>query len=115
MRWSVTDATGGAWYPDGALPKRDAHHRPFFHGCEVTLTVPAEPLTVTCARGLEHGRVELAVTPEPGAAHPVEADPARLFDPAADGWYSGDLHVHLNYGGDLVCTTTATLVHRGDA
>ena len=33
----------------------------------------------------------------------VEADPPRLFDPAAAGWYGGDLHVHLNYSGDLVC------------
>jgi hypothetical protein len=34
----------------------------------------------------------------------VECDPARLFDPAADGWYGGDLHIHMNYSGDLVCT-----------
>ena len=33
----------------------------------------------------------------------VAGDPPRLFDPAAAGWYGGDLHVHLNYSGDLVC------------
>ncbi|HUR01822.1 MAG TPA: CehA/McbA family metallohydrolase, partial [Nonomuraea sp.] len=27
-----------------------------------------------------------------------------LFDPAADGWYGGDMHVHMNYSGDLVCS-----------
>src|SRR5207244_6577947 len=31
-RWSVTDASGGAWFPDGVLAKWDFHHRPFFHG-----------------------------------------------------------------------------------
>jgi hypothetical protein len=44
------------------------------------------------------------VTPAAGETLDVECDPARLFDPAAEGWYGGDLHVHLNYSGDLVCT-----------
>ena len=49
-RWSVTDATGGAWFPDGVLRKWDVRGRPYFHADEVTLTVPAGALTVT-ARG----------------------------------------------------------------
>jgi hypothetical protein len=32
----------------------------------------------------------------------VAYDPERRFDPAADGWYGADLHVHLNYSGDHV-------------
>jgi hypothetical protein len=101
-RWSVTDATGGAWFPDGVLRKWDARGRPFFHADDVTLTVPACPLTVTCTRGLEFGVVEREVTPHGDAL--VEVEPPRRFDPAADGWYGGDLHVHMNYSGDLVCT-----------
>jgi hypothetical protein len=104
VRWSVTDASGGAWFPAGVLAKWDAHHRPFFHGHDLTLAVPAEPLQVTCARGLEFARIELEVRPAEGETRLVECDPRRLFDPAADGWYGGDLHVHLNYSGDLVCT-----------
>jgi hypothetical protein len=102
-RWSVTDSSGGAWFPDGVLAKWDAHDRPFFHGHDVTLAVPAEPLQVVCARGLEFQRTELEVTPAAGATRLVECDPPRLFDPAADGWYGGDLHIHMNYSGDLVC------------
>lgn len=103
VRWSVTDSSGGAWFPDGALAKWDVHHRPFFHGHDVTLAVPAERLHVACARGLEFERVELDVTPAAGETHLVECDPRRVHDPAADGWYGGDLHVHMNYSGDLVC------------
>lgn len=103
-RWSVMDAGGGAWFPEGALTKWDVHHRPFFHGHDLTLTVPAEPLTVACARGLEFERVELEVTPAAGKTRVVECDPGRLFDPAAAGWYGGDLHIHMNYSGDMVCT-----------
>ena len=102
-RWSVTDASGGAWFPAGVLTKWDAHHRPFFHGHDVTVAVPAEPLEVVCARGLEFGRVEVDVLPAAGETRVVECDPPRLCDPAAEGWYGGDLHVHMNYSGDLVC------------
>ena len=107
-RWSVTDLTGGAWFPEDALPKWDVHHRPFFHGHDVTLAVPAEPLRVVCARGLEFDRTEIEAHPNAGETLVVECDPGRLFDPAAEGWYGGDLHVHMNYSGDLVC-------HPGDA
>ena len=103
-RWSVTDSSGGAWFPDGVLVKWDAHHRPFFHGHDVTVAVPAEPLHVVCARGIEYERTELDVNPTTGETLVVEGDPQRLFDPAAEGWYGGDLHVHMNYSGDLVCT-----------
>jgi hypothetical protein len=103
-RWSVTDATGGGWFPEDLLPKWDVHHRPFFHGHDLTLAVPAEPLHVACTRGLEFERVELDVHPAVGETATIACDPPRLFDPAAEGWYGGDLHVHMNYSGDLVCT-----------
>jgi hypothetical protein len=99
-RWSVTDDTGGAWFPDGVPHKWDVNDRPFFHAADVVLDVPSTPLTVVCARGLEFGQVTKTLTPDSSV---VDADPPRLFDPAAAGWYGGDLHVHLNYSGDLVC------------
>ncbi|HZE40687.1 MAG TPA: CehA/McbA family metallohydrolase, partial [Stackebrandtia sp.] len=102
-RWSVTDATGGAWFPDGVPRKWDVHHRPFFHGREVALAVPSEPLTVVCARGLEYERVETEVRPAAAETLPVTMNPAHLFDPTVEGWYGGVLHIHLNYSGDLVC------------
>ena len=103
-RWSVTDSSGGAWFPAGTLRKWDVEDRPFFHTDEVELDVPAEELTVVCARGMEYDVVETRVHPEPGAVTAVDRDPPRLFDPAAAGWYGGDLHIHMNYSGDLVCT-----------
>jgi hypothetical protein len=114
-RWSVTDASGGAWFPEGMLRKWDFHHRPFFHGHDVTLAIPAEPLRVVCARGLEFDRTELDVHPAADAGHLVECEPQRLFDPAADGWYGGDLHIHMNYSGDQVCTPSdAARMQRGE-
>jgi hypothetical protein len=103
-RWSVTDPGVGAWFPDGVLPKWDVYHRPFFHGHDVAVPVPAGPLRVHCARGIEFGRTELDVEPSAGETCVVKCDPPRQFDPAAEGWFGGDLHVHMNYSGDLVCT-----------
>jgi hypothetical protein len=102
-RWSVTDATGGAWFPAGVPKKWDVHDRPFFHGHDVTFAVPAGPLSIVCARGLEFERTEFEATAVAAETLTVDRDPRRLFDPAAAGWYGGDLHIHLNYSGDLVC------------
>jgi hypothetical protein len=102
-RWSVADDRGGAWFPDDRLPKWDFHERPFFHGHDLVLDVPAAPLTVGCGRGLEFTTARATVTPTPGATLEVELEPERLHDPAARGWYGGDLHVHMNYSGDQVC------------
>ncbi|HEY4791995.1 MAG TPA: CehA/McbA family metallohydrolase, partial [Actinomycetes bacterium] len=102
-RWSVVDDRGGAWFPDGCLPKWDFHDRPFFHGNDLELEVPAVPVTVTCTRGMEFATAETTVTPSAGDSAEVELEPARLYETAARGWYGGDLHVHMNYSGDQVC------------
>jgi hypothetical protein len=80
------------------------HHQPFFHGHTMTLKVPAESLRIVCTRGMEFDRTEQAVSPAAGHMATVDCDPPRRFDPALDGWYGGDLHIHMNYSGDLVCT-----------
>jgi hypothetical protein len=102
-RWSVVDDRGRAWFPEGRPPRWDAHDRPFFHGNHLELEVPAVPLTAVCARGTEFAPAQATLTPAAGTTARVELEPARLYDPAARGWYGGDLHVHMNYSGDLVC------------
>ena len=42
-RWSVTDASGCAWFPAGSLEKFDFHDRPFFYAREAVLAVPVRP------------------------------------------------------------------------
>jgi hypothetical protein len=103
-RWSVVDGRGVAWFPDGFPHKWDRFGRPMFHGADIVLEVPAAPLIVTCRRGLEFGADQVAVVPPAGGTTELELAPPRWFDPAADGWYGGDLHVHMNYSGDMVGT-----------
>jgi hypothetical protein len=116
-RWSVTDGTGGAWFAEGVPAKWDSADRPFFHTDPgpTDLTVPAGPLHVVAARGIEFARLEVDVTPAVGETVTVAYDPQRRFDPAADGWYGADLHVHLNYSGDHVLEPAdAVRMQRGE-
>lgn len=103
-RWSVVDERGQGWFPDGRLHKWDYHERPFFHGNDLVLEVPAEPLEVSCTRGMEFTTVTSTIVPEADEEIVVDLEPSRCYDGAAKGWYGADLHVHMNYSGDLVCT-----------
>ncbi|MCK2218871.1 CehA/McbA family metallohydrolase [Actinomadura sp. ATCC 31491] len=101
-RWSVTGEDGAGWFPPDVPHRHDFHGRPYFHGDDLVVDVPAHPLTVTVTRGMEYGEAALALTPVPGGEHLVELTPRRLYDAAVRGWYGGDLHAHLNRAGDLV-------------
>ncbi|GAA0436287.1 hypothetical protein Acor_65220 [Acrocarpospora corrugata] len=101
-RWSVWTADGQGWYPRDAPARCDYHGTPFFHGDDLVLDVPAEPLTVRVTRGMEYDMAETALTPSGDTL--VQLTPGRRYDAAAHGWYGGDLHVHLNFTGDLVAT-----------
>lgn len=101
-RWSVTGDGGQGWFPTGAPQRHDFHGRPYFHGDDLTLDVPAEPLTITATRGMEYDQARTELTPRPGHDHQVRLTPHRIYHAAARGWYGGDLHTHLNWAGDLV-------------
>ena len=103
-KWSVYDEHGQGWYPQGAPERYDYHLTPYFHGDDLILDVPAETLTVRVSRGMEYGSAEVTLTPEAGEETLVELTPERLYDAAAVGWYGGDMHVHLNWAGDMVGT-----------
>jgi hypothetical protein len=106
----------GTWHaPEDAVRDRTADDRPGVLGMDVDLTdassiepgytahflsagtaevpVPRGACTVVVERGPEHRRVERVVDVGAGGAR-VACDPERWVDLAADGWWSGDLHVH---------------------
>ncbi|MGW5265557.1 CehA/McbA family metallohydrolase [Microbispora sp. NPDC004025] len=106
-RWSVTSPGGHGWYPEGVPERRDNDDVPFFHGDDVVLAVPAEPVTIRVTRGMEYGVAETTVVPRTGEETLVGLAPQRLYDAAALGWYGADLHVHMNWAGDLVAAPAA--------
>ena len=113
--WSVVDERGGAWFPDGAHPKYDAKSKPYFYGDDVSLDVPAVGLTLTAARGCEFRTAAVVLDLGPGEEKIVVLEPERIYDAALRGWYGADLHVHMNYTGDLVWSPEeAVLAQRGE-
>ena len=109
-RLSVTGADGRGWAPDGAWRHADDGFdrgiRPFemtyFHtprdGTAV-LSLPPGRYTVLATRGLEYAPVTRTVDVTARGAAAVRLALPRLADLPARGWWSGDLHVHMNYGG----------------
>jgi TolB protein len=108
-RISVARADGRAYAPDGAWRHADeAFDRSergfeygYFHsGGTAELTVPGgELFRVEVWRGPEYrvSRADVTVPAGGRVAHRVVLE--RLDDLPAKGWWSGDLHVHMNYGG----------------
>ena len=108
-RVSVTGPDGRGFAPDGAWRHADdgfdrAERRfelSYFHADgSATVTVPAGPV---CRRGHARTRVPGRAARR-GCAAPrrtvqVRIPLGRLDDLPARGWFSGDLHVHMNYGG----------------
>ena len=108
-RLSVTGEDGRGWAPDDAWRHADdgfdRRVRPFemtyFHAAgTVTLTLPAGRYTVLATRGLEYAPEKIVVEKlQPGTTAGLEFRLERLMDLPAAGWWSGDLHIHMNYGG----------------
>src|ERR1051326_4821812 len=107
-RLSVTGPDGRGRAPDGAWRHADdgfarserKFERTYFHATgRATLTLPAGEYAVEATRGLEYARVVRKVTVAAAATDVVPIRLARLVDLPARGWWSGDLHVHMNYGG----------------
>ncbi|MFI6502711.1 CehA/McbA family metallohydrolase [Nonomuraea typhae] len=106
-RWRVTGENGQGWFPHGVPQRHDFHGRPYFHGDDLALDVPAEPLNITAARGMEYDEAGIELTPRQGQEQLVRLTPHRIYHAAARGWYGGDLHTHLNWAGDLVAAPAA--------
>lgn len=107
-RVSATGADGRSWAPSTALMHADdsfdrseRHYEVgYYHTSgSSTLTVPAGPLRVQVTRGLEYAVAMQSVDVSANRPRIVRVIMRRLVNLPASGWYSGDLHVHMNYGG----------------
>jgi Tol biopolymer transport system component len=122
-RLSVTAADGRGFAPDDAWRHADeafvrgeqAFEQGYFHtrGRDV-VTVPTGAVAVQAWRGPEYGAPREEVRLAPGETRTLRLTPSRLDDLPARGWWGGDLHVHMNYGGHYR-NTPARLAFQGQA
>jgi TolB protein len=113
-RVSITGSDGRSWVPDSAWRHADDGFDPRERRYEVTyfhtrgrsrVTVPADhDLTVEVSRGPEYRVERHPARVRPDGQDTVTVALTRLAHLAAGGWWSGDLHVHMNYGGHYRAT-----------
>ena len=123
-RISVTDSRQRAYAPDDAwihaddmvAPERQTIETRYFHSAgRSRIAVPLDRLAITVSHGpaYETARVE----EHPGAAGwsgTRTVTLRRLPAVGSGAWWSGDLHVHMNYGG-LYRNTPSRLAEQGRA
>ena len=111
-RVSVRDSAGKFYAPDRRWRHADEaivrdsqrFEYGYWHTTGVdTLTVPAGPFTVEVWRGPEWKTIKRPVVVRADQVSRARMALAPLLPPPsslrAAGWWSGDLHVHMNYGG----------------
>jgi Tol biopolymer transport system component len=97
-RISLKEDKGRFHSPPGSL-YRSLRGRGHFY-CDQTaeLTVPAGTYRLSAYRGPEYKVAAHEIVVQPGVTHDVTVELERWAHLARDGWYSGELHIHANYG-----------------
>ena len=107
-RVSITGSDGRSYAPDSAWRHADDGYERaarrleygYFHiAGTAAVTVPADPLSLEVSHGPEYRVIRRTVNVAANSTEPIRVVLERLADLPAEGWYSGDLHVHMNYGG----------------
>jgi TolB protein len=107
-RISLTGPDGRSYAPDDAWRHLDDGfdrserqlEYGYFHTAGHSVTsVPAGSLAIEITHGPEYRVERRQVSITAGAITTVRVALRRLDDLAARGWFGGDLHVHMNYGG----------------
>jgi TolB protein len=101
VRLNVLDGAGHPVIPEtGAVRSEGQHGRIFFYSeGEIELVAPAGRVTVSAVQGFETAERVQTVDVRPDGTTEVTLGLARLWDASENGWFSGDNHFHLNYGG----------------
>jgi hypothetical protein len=107
-RISVTTSEGRGYAPDDAwrhadeaFDRSERHFEyPYFHSTgSAELTVPAGPMHVEVWKGPEYNVYRGDVNVPTGGRVTQRVTLQRIANLPAQGWWSGDVHVHMNYGG----------------
>lgn len=110
----LRDELGAAW-PAGATVRRDAHGNVFFHAQGSFEAAVCGMARLRVVRGIEYEAAEREITVACDAEVETSVRCRRWSHEAAEGWYSGDVHVHLHYGGEyLLEPADAALVQRAE-
>jgi hypothetical protein len=97
-RLSLQEERGRFHAPAGSLHRALRGQGHFYCDGTAALTVPAGTYRLFGYRGPEYKVVSRQITVKAGQTHEVMVELERWIHMAKNGWYSGELHIHANYG-----------------
>ncbi len=94
-------ADGRSYFPRGSFPRVVSVTEDYYFHTDgsFSVSVPPGPAEIEVWRGFEYEPETRQVQVRAGEWSTVEVELRRWVDMAAAGWYSGDNHIHPNYGG----------------
>lgn len=100
-RLNVRDGGGHPAIPEAGMSRFDGQNGLvyFFSPGEIEVEVPAGEVRVAAVHGLTTPVRTATQRVAAGEVRDVELELSHVADPRAEGWYTGDHHFHLNYGG----------------
>ena len=129
-RISVTDESGRFWAPrnswihaDDGFDRRQAPYEAHYfydtrepHSEDSGIDVPPGKITVEVLKGFKYKPEQRTITLKAGESEEVKLELKPLAWPSETWgrWVSGDLHVHMNYGGTYV-NDTSNLENQAEA
>ena len=98
----LSASDGRSYFPRGSFPRvlsADGDDYYFHTDGSFTVTLPVGNADLEVWRGFEYEPEMQTVDVRAGEWTTVDVQLDRWIDMAANGWYSGDNHIHPNYGG----------------
>jgi TolB protein len=83
----------------------------YFHAPgNFTIELPVGPATIELTKGFEYRPEKQSVVVAANETRTIEFALKRTIDMPARGWYSGDNHIHMNYGGIYEATPRSLML-----
>lgn len=117
-RFYIRGIDGKSWAPDGARERVSiitGDH--YFYAPSLgpfTVAVPAGKVSVEAMKGLEYRPERQQIDIVAGQTSTMALTLHRIMNLEQKGWYSGDNHMHMNYGG-VYGETPESLLQEADA
>ena len=84
--------------------------RVFYTNGSFAIEIPAGKLVIEVTKGFEYFPIREELDIRPGETREVRLTLRQKTDMAAQGWYNGSTHVHMNYGGIIHNTPESLLL-----
>jgi hypothetical protein len=111
-RLSLKEDRGRFHAPPGSLYRSLRGRGHFYCDGTAELTIPAGAYRLSGYRGPEYKVASRDIIVKAGQTHEVTVELERWIHLAKAGWYSGELHIHANYGYGSWYNTPRTMLQQ---